>query len=74
MVGLKHPYNIYMAIKYGIWTSTYGNYFYEYMGFYVRRGRQDMYYVFSCKRFVYGIAKIIDFEPQKSFKYWRRWC
>lgn len=54
-----------MAIKYGIWSFPFEGYCKNYFYHSImsnKKGKKDMYYVFMCNNYIYGIAKVISFD------------
>lgn len=63
-------FNIYMAIKYGVWSFPINSYFSHFMNHQLYKSKK-VHYVFIHNNCVFGIAKVVEFLPDKTFKYWQ---
>ena len=70
--------NIYRAIKYGVWSFPEKEYIqhYGYFRELKESGQQMKVYWVLCFRnskhnYLYGIAEVLCFEPEETFRYWQ---
>jgi hypothetical protein len=70
IICLTSLYKIFIAYKYGIWSFSSQKRYFAFYLFYEATKHKPFYYVFLYNNIFMGIARVVDFCPEQSFKYW----